>query len=538
MPQTLYYGGDIVTMAAAPPPEALLVADGRIAALGTLADLESAFPQAAKADLQGAALLPAFIDAHSHFSSVAASLLQLQLGEATSPDEVREQIRRYIAENQIAPGQWVNASGYDDARLGGHPTKALLDEAAPHNPVVAQHTSGHVGVLNTAALATLGVDANTPVPPGGKIAFDEGGHPTGYMEEGAFLACLKKVPTPEPAALLAAFAKAQDIYASHGIATVQEGLMVEAMLPLYRALLASGTLKLDVVGYPEPAAAPLFFNALPGHNRQYAGHFKLGGCKLFLDGSPQARTAWLTRPYLGCRPDEQLASPDSGYCGHPAMADGAVRAAVAAATESGLQLLAHCNGDAAAQQFMDACASVAASDPRLNALRPVMIHAQLLRPAQLVEMRAKNPGMIPSFFVAHIARWGELHLRNLGPERAGHLSPAGSALKAGVLFTLHQDAPVLPPDMLHSIWCAVNRVTDKGTLLGAEERISTREALRAVTENAAYQYFEEGEKGTLAPGKRADFTILTGNPLTTSPEALRDLRVLATLKDGVCIWQG
>lgn len=127
-------------------------------------------------------------------------------------------------------------------------------------------------------------------------------------------------------------------------------------------------------------------------------------------------------------------------------------------------------------------------------------------------------------------------MENFGPERAAAISPARSAEKLGIRFTFHQDTPVIPPDMLETIWCAVNRRTKAGLLLGEEERVDVLTALRAVTVNAAWQYGEEGEKGTLAPGKRADLTVLDRNPLQTPPEALRDIQVLETYKDGIRIY--
>ena len=117
---------------------------------------------------------------------------------------------------------------------------------------------------------------------------------------------------------------------------------------------------------------------------------------------------------------------------------------------------------------------------------------------------AKALGFTPSFFVAHVYHWGDIHLKNFGPDRASAISPAGTALALGLPFTFHQDAPVIPPDMLETVWCAVNRVTRSGAVLGPEQRIPVYEALRAVTANAAWQYFEENSKGTLAPGRPGD----------------------------------
>ena len=150
---------------------------------------------------------------------------------------------------------------------------------------------------------------------------------------------------------------------------------------------------------------------------------------------------------------------------------------------------------------------------------------------------AKALGFTPSFFVAHVYHWGDIHLKNFGPDRASAISPAGTALALGLPFTFHQDAPVIPPDMLETVWCAVNRVTRSGAVLGPEQRIPVYEALRAVTANAAWQYFEENSKGTLAPGRRADLVILDQDPMTAPPERLREIQVLSTIKGGKTIYE-
>lgn len=212
--------------------------------------------------------------------------------------------------------------------------------------------------------------------------------------------------------------------------------------------------------------------------------FRLGGVKIFLDGSPQARTAWVTQPYLGGTGQER---------GYPSMKDEQVADALRAATRAGAQLLAHCNGDAAAEQFLRAVAQVEREQLRLRSLRPVMIHAQLLRRQQLA--RLAELGVIASFFIAHIYHWGEVHVRNLGRDRAAVISPAGSALRERLTFTFHQDAPVIAPDMLETLFCACVRQSRAGEILGADERIAAVDALRAVTCNAAYQYFGGRGKG-------------------------------------------
>ena len=164
-----------------------------------------------------------------------------------------------------------------------------------------------------------------------------------------------------------------------------------------------------------------------------------------------------------------------------------------------------------------------------------MIHAQLLGRDQLEQ--TKLLGVIPSFFTAHVLHWGETHVKNLGIDRAERISPAASALKRGIRFTMHQDTPVIEPDMLETIWCAANRITSSGRVLGEDERIPVMEAIRAVTVNAAYQYFEEDKKGSIEPGKDADFTLLDRDPLSVCPVNIRDIRVLGLIKRGDTVFE-
>ena len=517
----LFFNGIIRTMAEPETVEAVLIDGGTITAAGKYEDLLCIAGGALPFDLEGHTLLPAFIDAHSHFSSYAMSLLQVPLDDCRSFDEISAKIRAFIADNGIRPGTWVAAKGYDQNALreGRHPTLALVDSAAPANPLILQHVSGHMGVFNSPALRELGVTAESEAPEGGKIG-RSGGRLTGFMEENAFIEYAKNVPMNGTEDMLAAYAKAQESFASHGIATVQEGMTVSQMLPLCYLLLRKKLLKLDLVAYAAPSDAPAFFAAFPDAVGKYSGHFKLGGYKIVLDGSPQGRTAWLREPYKNETPPR---------CGYGAMKDSEVAFAVEKAAKENMQLLAHCNGDAAAEQLLRVLESAKARPPRT-----VMIHAQLLGRDQL--SRVKALGIIPSFFVAHVYHWGDAHISSFGLERASRISPALSALKEGIMFTFHQDAPVIEPDMLETVWCAVNRVTRAGVLLGSDERIPVPEALKAVTINAAYQYFEEDEKGSIEQGKVADFVVLDKDPLAVDPMDIRSIKVLATIKNGETIY--
>ena len=168
-------------------------------------------------------------------------------------------------------------------------------------------------------------------------------------------------------------------------------------------------------------------------------------------------------------------------------------------------------------------------------IRPVIIHAQLL-PEDQLDLAVKNH-MIASFFAAHVYHWGDVHIENFGLERAKQISLAASAKKAGLPFTFHQDSPVIQPDMMETVWCAVNRITKKGVLLGEEQKIPVWDALKAVTKQAAYQYFEEEEKGSIRPGKQANFAVLDHNPLAVEPMELRNIQVLETIRQDETIFR-
>ena len=519
METTLYFGGPIVTLEEPQYAQALVERGGRIAYVGNREEAERlAGPGARRVDLEERALLPAFVDPHSHLLACAYACLQVPLGECAGWGEIADRLSRHVQERGIQPGEWVKGTGYDQNALaeGAAPDRFCLDRACPHNPVVIQHASGHAGVFNTLALERLGaLDGDCGLERDGQ------GELTGRGEENPFLDLLGRIPMDGLEDVLRAFQGAQEEYASHGVTTAQEGLLQPVMAPVYQEILRRGLLYLDVNAYVPPAD----YDRLRGQFAQGVsaspGTFQVAGMKIFLDGSPQGGTAWVREPYAG------------GGRGTSTMTDGQVLSAFRQALDRDAQLLAHCNGDRAAEQYLTLLAQ-AEREAGKKLCRPVLIHAQLLGLDQLE--RVKALGVIPSFFVAHVYHWGEIHVKNFGLDRAGRISPAGSALARGIPFTFHQDSPVIPPDMLETIWCACVRRTKAGRVLGAEERIPVEAALRAVTQTAAHQYGLERELGTLRPGKRADFVLLSGDPLRTPPEELKKLQVERTIRCGRTIW--
>ena len=531
--QKLYYGGDIITMREeGDAPEALLAADGKIVYVGELAEARKrCLPEAEEIDLKGRTLMPSFIDPHSHISMLAQYTDFANLGKCTSFEELVRILSAYKEEKHIGEGDVLVGYGYDHNFLDEqeHPTKAVLDRVSDTIPICILHTSGHMCVANSALLRECGITADTADPEGGKFGRLENGEPNGYIEE---VPAMVKVLIPVFSRVKADFArqlkKAQQIYLKYGITTVQDGSTNASGFQKLAKCAEDQVFQLDVVSYVLADELEKTAEDYPEYYEKYHNRLKIGGAKIILDGAPQGRSAWLSRPYEG----------EETYCGYPAHTQEETDRWVETAVDKGYQILAHCNGDAASGQYLAAFEKAAAKSPenpdKIRALRPVMIHCQTVRDDQLDEM--KELGMVPSIFVAHTWYWGDVHLKNLGPVRGAHISPARAAMERGLVYNFHQDTPVVEPDMLHTVWCAVNRLTRSGQPIGQDQCISVYEALKGVTIHSAYAYHEETRKGTLEAGKQADMVILDRNPLKTDKMQIRDIQVLETIKEGETLY--
>ena len=528
MSKTLYYGGTILTLCEGDTyAEALVEEDGRIVAAGALADIEKIQGICRKVDLGGRCLMPSFVDGHSHLQSVGAAFSRCDLTGCTSHAELLERIRRFRQERDLTHGEIITCRGYDQTVMeeGTHPDARLLDTLGFDNPIVCIHQSGHMAGYNTAAMRLCGVDDSFVCPEGGFAARDENGHLTGYFEERArnpLSAVLNKF---DPGEYKQAILDAQDYYLSYGITTVQDGSGIgKNGLECYIELARENKLKVDVVLYlwNSPETTDFWKNAVEAVKD--LPHLKIGGIKIMLDGSPQARTAWMRKPYEG----------EESYCAYPNMTDERLEGILTRAVEFGIQPIAHCNGDAACEQFLSGWERVVAKAGHGSELRPVMVHAQTVGYDQLERMA--KVGMMPSFFVGHCWFWGDVHIKNFG-DRGYRISPMGTALKNGLIVNIHQDSPVTPPDMLHSVWCAVNRITKKGVQLSQNDRLSTFQALKAATFGGAYSYFEEDTKGSLKAGMTADLLILDRDPIAADPMTLKDIKVLEVIKDGQSVYK-
>ncbi|MBQ7010263.1 MAG: amidohydrolase [Clostridia bacterium] len=517
------YCGKIITMADEGYAEALVVENGLIADVGAADEIKTKYPNSEIVALDGV-LMPSFIDAHSHFTTTAVHASQAEVWDIDTPEGIRDKIREYIAEKNIQKGEWIIVNGYDHTILPGYvnPPLEFIDTICPDNPLALRHKSGHMAVYNSLALSIAGVTAETAAEDPENIELKDG-KLTGCLKEGAAGRVGKFIPPATLELIYSGYKDTAKLYASYGITTVQEGNIGARNLELYKMLDKDGGVDLDIVAY---IGGAVNFKKL---NDAFDGtcpesKVRIGGIKMLLDGSPQLRTAWLREPYVG-----------SNDCYKPSRTDEFVCNSFRIAAENKTQILVHCNGDAAIEQFLR-CLEIAEQDhPELKELKPVIVHAQLMGRDQLD--RSKSLGAIPSFFVAHCYHWGDTHLRNFGPERGNYISPVGSAIRKGLTYTFHQDCPVIMPNMLETVWCAVNRITREGVQLAEDERISVYDAFKGITINAAYQYSEDNIKGTLEKGKYADMVLLDADPFEIDPMRLRDIKILKTFKNGKCIFE-
>ncbi|WP_157153772.1 amidohydrolase [Brachyspira murdochii] len=530
----VYHNGNILTMKGEEPSyaRAIEVRDNTIMKVAYTEEDEKSLVNNVYAeivDLKGKTLMPSFIDAHSHMVRFAQSLTTVDLTGSTNMLEIAQKITNYIEVNKLKPDAWVVGFGYDNNLLPGkkNPDRDDLDKISTTHPIFITHASGHVGAMNSKALEEFGVNENTPDIPGGVIArYPNSRKPTGYMEEAAFMHYAQSIKfsfTDED--LMNFINQAEDVYLGYGITTAQDALISTAEFPLINNMITNNRFRIDVIGFIDLKNSYSLAKTNSDMIGNYSNRFKIGGYKIFLDGSPQAKTAWLEQPYV---------SGPARYRGYGIYSNSDVEKFVETALDDKMQLQAHCNGDAAADQYINAFSNVMIKRNTTNNYRAVLVHSQIIREEQYTSM--SNLNIIPSIFVAHVYYWGDVHLANLGMERASQISASKTALNNNLAFTYHQDTPVIKPNMLETIWCAVNRITRDGVLLGENQKVTPYEALKAITVNAAYQNKEEDVKGTIEEGKLADLVILSDNPLTCDPMKIKDIEVLETIKEGKTLY--
>ena len=540
----IYFGGPIVTIdEARPGAEAVAVQAGRIVAVGLRSEVERAFLGATtkRIDLAGKALLPSFIDPHSHYFSSLSVANQVNVfappaGPGKDIPAIVEELRKF-RDARALPGlpkdELVQAYGYDDNVMPGGVglTREDIDAVFPDNPVMVGHVSMHGAVFNSAALAKYGITAATPTPPGGIIVRQPGSNePAGLLMETAYMPIAASLPPPNAQQEVEWTRAGQMLYAAAGITTAHEGATVKASLETMQRAAAAGAHIIDVVAYPFVYDFDAILAANPVESwGKYKNRLKLGGGKITVDGSPQGRTAFFTTPYLAGGP-----SGEKNWSGEPGFTQEALDAFVQKLYGLGLPINIHVNGDAAVDMMLLAHERAAASD--LTKDRHVTaIHAQFTRADQLDKYVTYK--ITPSFYTEHTFYFGDTHILNRGEQQAGFLSPMRAAIDKGLRPTNHTDFVVAPLDQMFVVWTAVNRISRAGVVIGPDQRVTPLEALQAITIHAARQYSEDDSKGSITVGKLADLVILDGNPLTVDPMAIKDIRVVETIKEGQSIYR-
>jgi predicted amidohydrolase YtcJ len=535
----LYYNGDIITMQGNAPEykEALIVKGEKIQFVGSKDEAMKVVGDNFKSiDLKGNTLLPGFIDGHAHFASFSAQAIGAKIlpppdaGAKDIPSLIEILKKWNTPENRALTG-WIFGMGFDDSVLEEKrfPTKHDLDQVSTEYPIMIVHISGHFAVVNSKALKLLKINSTTKNPEGGIIRRENGTEPNGVLEELAAIPYMLKVLNPISKEAADHFFEAgQEMALSYGYTTAQEGRAMENH-ELLVAASQSDKLKLDVVSYVDYLFVDKFMNS-KWNSSHYNNHYRIGGVKLTLDGSPQGRTAWRTLPYL-IPPD----GAKKGYLGYPAIPkDSSVIAIYDKAFKNNWQIHTHANGDAAMDQMIRTMKPVVAKYGNNNR-RNVLIHGQYIREDQLDSF--KDLDVITSLFPLHTFYWGDWHKEIIGDSLANTISPTRTALNKGLKITIHTDAPVALPNLMRMIGISVDRKSRSGQIIGEKERLTPYEALQAITTWSAYQHFEEHQKGTLEVGKLADMIILDKNPLKASPSEIKEIKVLETIKDGVIVYR-
>lgn len=546
-PDKIYYGGPIITMNdSSLLAEAVAIKDGKIIAVDRLRTIEAmADDKTMRVDLDGKTMMPGFVDGHSHFLATGANTLNkidlnpAPIGNVNEIDDIIAKLKERAAEMRDA--SVITGIGYDDTLVKEmrHPTKVDLDKASTKVPIIITHISGHLAVGNSKALEMAGITSDTANPDGGRIEKNDTGEPTGVMEGNATGLLYTLIPKQTDDDWITAIATASKMWAAAGFTTASDNLTSPDQIDYFKTALKRDQQTVRVNFWPRVRSVEEVhtFPAVQSGTDLSDGKRMLvqGPVKFTIDGSPQGYTAHFSEPYT-----TQRSHDDGEYRGFAYWDDrNQFFDIVEQLHRDGYQLTIHGNGDQGIQDVIDAYSAAQRAHPREDA-RHGIIHAQFSRPDQLAQMAALD--ISPSFFIGHTFYWGDRHKSVFfGSHRANHMSPLKGALERGVRFSTHTDTYVTPIDGIQMIWSAVNRMSTSGDIIGEDQRIPPYEALKAITINAAWQFFEDDIKGSIEPGKLADFVILSDNPLTVGhadPMNIKDIKVLATIVGGITVFEG
>ena len=505
--------------------------NGFITALGTDADVRNqAGPKTEVVDLKGAAMFPGFMEAHNHLPMYGYLTDGMDLAPANvkKMDDILNLVKKET--QKVQPGTWIKGSRYAEYFLAEnrHPIRDDLDQVSPEHPVILFHTSLHACVLNSPALASMGITRDTPKPQGGIIEKDlESGEPNGVLHDQAMMEVFNKLFFGDLAAMstherIELCERTVGKFSQVGLVFAGDAMVVPPTLNMYQETLAAGRLKIRI--YTMNYA--LMADPLTGSQIKTGfgcGRLRIGPIKLFADGGMSNRTAavgapYLTPPYdkgLKIQSREELIEKVKRY------------------HTLGYQIAIHAQGDEGISDTLDAYEAVLGSKSG-NPLRHRIEHAGCLYPDLL--RRAADMNILASVQPAFLGELGQGFIEAFGPERVNQLYPFKSMLRAGMTLGGSSDCPVANPDPRVGLRDAVLRRTPSGQALGPDEALTMDEAIRLYTRSAAYLSFDEAFNGTIETGKRADFTVMAADPREVAPEEVPEIPFAMTVVDGEIVW--
>ncbi|TSA36635.1 MAG: amidohydrolase [Porphyromonadaceae bacterium] len=504
--------------------EAMAVKGDTILALGTNREIEKYQDKNTKViDAGGKLVVPGFIDSHVHFLQGGISLSSVMLKDAKTKEEFISRIRDFA--KTVKPGEWILEGNWDHQNWGAElPVREWIDQYTPDNPLFVSRSDGHMALANTAALKAAGVNRNVKDIEGGSIERSAGGELTGIFRDNAMALISSHIPDYSADQYDRGLEAAMKYVASNGVTSVDH-MGTIADIGVFQRALKAGRL---ITRIYSTALIPDYkrIQEKMKETGQDDRWLKAGGAKIFADGSLGSHTAAFAEPY----------SDDPSTSGLLMYGEKNMLAQVLMADSAGLQVVVHAIGDRANHLVLNFYQeAIRKNGPRDRRFR--IEHAQHLLPSDIP--RFKELGVIASMQPWHLTddgRWAE---KSIGPERIKTTYCFRSLLHAGATLAFGSDWYVAPPVPLEGIQAAVTRQTLDGANTGGwvpAEKITVQEALIAYTINGAYASFDEHRKGTLEPGKLADFVILDRDIFSIPHETIKDTKVIMTVVGGKVVY--
>ena len=478
-------------------------------------------------DGKGRVMMPGFIDAHLHVMGVGFAALTLDLSQTQSLEEALAAIAQFAEANPGRP--WILGGGWNQEKwgLGRFPTAAELDTIVADRPVYLTRVDGHAGWANSLAMERAGVDASAVSPTGGRIERLEGSNtPSGIFVDAAESLVTKAIPVPRPVERDLALSKAQEVLLAQGItAAADMGTSIEDWQTFRRAG-DRGALKLRIMSYASSLKTMQLIAGPSPTPWLYQDRLRMGGIKIYLDGALGSRGAWLKQDY----------ADDPGNRGIPILTPAQLRNIMSRAAMDGFQTAVHAIGDAANAEVLAAIEEL--SETYTGDRRWRVEHAQIVDPADI--SRFAEHGTIASFQPLHQTSDRKMAEARLTPDRLNGAYAWRSVLNAGGRIAFGSDSPVEPADVPAGIAVAISRTDANGEPFGgwfAQETVSRAQAIAGFSSDAAYAGFAEGRFGRLIAGERADFVLVNRDPMLSSPEQIRNMKVLETWIGGERVYR-